>query len=93
MFKLYCLSYRFRVRWSYSNKFDSIDDAIDYLLYHCKFKPSWFIDRNVRFYKLVCPECIYFYRVIKKDNRNDVKLTDLFEICIACDITDKFLSC
>lgn len=93
MFKLYCLSYRFRIRWSFSKKFESFDDAIDYLRYQCKFKPYWVIDRNVRFYKLVCPDGTYFYRVIKKDKRNDITQTDLFEIIVACDITDKFLSC
>lgn len=53
MWKLYCLSHRFRVRWSYSKQFYCFSDVVKFLK-SVSLEPLYWTD-GFKYYKLVSP--------------------------------------
>ena len=67
MFKLYCLSYHYKVRWSFSNKFYCFSDLVKWL-HDMKFVSFWGDD--TKYYKVVSPAGnIQYIEIIPALNR------------------------
>lgn len=94
MYKLYCLSYRFRVRWSYSGEFYNYNDCIIWLR-NCSLEPFYRHHRK-KYYKLVCPDGdIEFIEVSPgtyKKELNYLSDVTLKEICDSTNLYESLLS-
>lgn len=83
MIKLYCLSYRFRVRWSYSGEFCEYVDCIFWLKHYCSLEPTWRTN-GIKFYKIVYPNGDIEYIQVSTGHLkefNYIRSVNLYDIC------------
>lgn len=91
MFKLYCLSYHYRVRWSFSGKFHCFSDLVKWL-HNMKFVSFW--DDDTKYYKVVSPGGNIQYIAVSSVNYNDRNYlwnVSLGYICYQTDLYESLL--
>ena len=90
MWKLYCLSHRFRIRWSYSKSFYHFSALIDYL--KCVTLKPLYWTNGFKYYKIVSPGGNIQYIMVKLNQYGKENYLLDVDLKVICEFTNLYES-